>query len=511
MSTFYLDSKQQQQKIDNDSKDTQSSDHPKDHPQSLEHQTASTNQNTQRTTQSRQNSTSSLHSVDKSGHNSSTSSLDQQQQIYQPSSNSRSRVANLFTRMRKQDQTVNQSSGKKCLNCRELEDQIITLNDDLNALENEIYGNKEVIKVLNSQIESLTIEKETYQRVCNSLTIDNLQLSDLGDFVQKECELSECKNKIKKLEDQILKLNDDIQQLNKSSIKLKKDNKLLEDMLQIKDQSIQSLTNEIFNLEKGGGAQWGDASSARASSFSSYLTANSFPSSETYVKPQLPKLEENEREKLKDSVTAFQAQNQFLNREIIELNANKKDAEVKIQKLEWTVVEWEAKCACIQSKLLSLLKEINHNTEENEVESNENDEAKMKPERSKSIAQNESIKQLVQRLLDDDNSLDIPHSWRNSKGKKQNLKGIIDKSSSTTIIEYDELGFQNKITQDNNELDDLFDKDDDIAKKAFDEEEKKEWKAKWDSFISTISNSERLTRTNELKLLLRSGVPQDYR
>lgn len=46
----------------------------------------------------------------------------------------------------------------------ELEDQIITLQDDLQAYENEIYGNKEVIKVLQNQIEQIITEKDTYER-----------------------------------------------------------------------------------------------------------------------------------------------------------------------------------------------------------------------------------------------------------------------------------------------------------------------------------------------------------
>lgn len=95
-------------------------------------------------------------------------------------------------------------------------------------------------------------------------------------------------------------------------------------------------------------------------------------------------------------------------------------------------------------------------------------------------------------------------SWRaNNKKKKENL-----------IIEYDELGFQNKLAQDS-EFDELFVTNNNYNTQPDqlidDELEEKQWKQKWDSFISTISNAERLTRTTELKSLLRSGVPQEYR
>lgn len=215
-------------------------------------------------------------------------------------------------------------------------------------------------------------------------------------------------------------------------------------------------------------------------------------------------------------MTAFQAQNQFLNKEIIELNEIKKKSEIKMHRLEGTIIELEAKKACIQSKLLSLLKELNLQEEDEEdKEDNLNKDENKKLEKSKSIAQNESIKELVKRLLDDENSLDIPYSWRNPKNnfrdKKKSLKQLTN-SSTTTIVEYDELGFQNKITHENNEFDDLFGNFNDFKKEnSLDEQERLEWRKKWDDYISSISNNEQLQRTNELKLLLRSGVPQEYR
>lgn len=112
--------------------------------------------------------------------------------------------------------------------------------------------------------------------------------------------------------------------------------------------------------------------------------------------------------------------------------------------------------------------------------------------------------------MDDDNSLDIPNSWRNGKNKRSLLSELTN-SATTTIIEYDELGFQNKITRDSNEFDDLFNHNDFRKENSINELERIEWRQKWDTFISTISNNEQLTRTTELKLLLRSGVPQEYR
>lgn len=76
-----------------------------------------------------------------------------------------------------------------------------------------------------------------------------------------------------------------------------------------------------------------------------------------------------------------------------------------MQKLEWTIVEWEAKCCQIQSKLLSLLKEINSIDQEKEGQSEQNDISNdnqsdnQQDNEPKSIAHNETIKSIVQRLL----------------------------------------------------------------------------------------------------------------
>ena len=433
-----------------------------------------------------------------SNHNSSSNnSLDHQQlhsNVTPQQQQTKNRVlTNILTKIRKERRPSTKAElANKCVRCKELEDQMVTLQDDLQAFENEMYGNKEVIKVLQSQIEQTIAEKETYERLCKSLTIESNSLEDLA---QKECELSKCKIKLKQTEDQMTNLKGENEILKDKTIKLKGDIKLLEEMLQIKDQTVISLTNEIFDLEKGDNFLIANKAPA---SFHSYLSTSSFPSNESYIKPQLPKLDANEKEKLKDSVIAFQAQNQFLNREIIELSQSKRQYEVKMQKLEWAIIEWEAKCCQIQSKLLSLLKEINHFEQENE--NGEKSATADESEGVKSIAHNETIKALVQRLLDE-NSLDIPTSWkRDQKAKKVNI-----------VIEYDELGFQNKQAQDS-EFDDLFNNNTQPQQLSIEDElEEKQIRQRWDLFISTISNNERLTRTTELKLLLRSGIPQEYR
>ena len=66
------------------------------------------------------------------------------------------------------------------------------------------------------------------------------------------------------------------------------------------------------------------------------------------------------QEGLQDTVTAYEMQNKFLNREVLELNQLRQQAIDREQKLFLESSDWEAKFYQIQSKYLLLLNEL-HN------------------------------------------------------------------------------------------------------------------------------------------------------
>lgn len=227
-----------------------------------------------------------------SSHNSSTNSLDQ------TGASKNSRVGNLLSKIRKPTKST-KDQIKDCLKCNEFKDQIIILNDDNQAYKNEIYGNKEVIKVLQRQLEEITIEKESNEKIFKRLIEDKKESLDINELMKKECEIEQLKFKIKNLENELNNLKDENKKLKFNLNKLKEENNVLEEMLKVKDQTVMNLTNEIYGLEKG------EQSINRNTSFNSYLTVNSFPSNEIYVKPSLPNLDENEKEKLKGKKKLF--------------------------------------------------------------------------------------------------------------------------------------------------------------------------------------------------------------
>ena len=75
------------------------------------------------------------------------------------------------------------------------------------------------------------------------------------------------------------------------------------------------------------------------------------------------------QEGLQDTVTAYEMQNKFLNKEVLELNQLRQQAIDREQKLFLESSDWEAKFYQIQSKYLLLLNEL-HNPQVNTLSCN---------------------------------------------------------------------------------------------------------------------------------------------
>ncbi|XP_015794769.1 TBC1 domain family member 2B [Tetranychus urticae] len=371
----------------------------------------------------------------------------------------------------------NKSNG--CSQCSDYESSIVNLTDDLNAVENELEASREVIKVLQLQLEATVREKESLIEICKSHSITDQMLHTLA---QREKELTLTESRFRQSENKVEKLTAESQRLIKERDDAKEELNLMRELIHVKDQTVMSLTNKIYDLEKGRKDE----------------TANN-------ERSNIRKLEQDELESLKDSVNAYQLQNKCLNKEIIALNDIRKVLEKKQQELQLKCYDWEARCCQIHSKLLSLLKELKQTMEMSE-NSEENDPQQL-------ISSNQSIKTLVTRLLDE-NSLDIPLSW-----KPGNRKRSEEHTSSSADMDYDELGFSLKQSDCEIEFNDkLAVKSEALNKMKMKNEgsepavarQQFEWKYRWDYFIGNLGSNE-LQKSLELKVLLRTGVPQEYR
>ncbi|XP_074604411.1 TBC1 domain family member 2B-like [Brevipalpus obovatus] len=384
-------------------------------------------------------------------------------------------------------ESSNKTNSHGCNQCSEYESQIIDLNDDLKASKNEIEASREVIKVLQLQLEAAMKERESHTKVLQSHSISEAILDTLN---KKEKEVALYESKLKDAEVKIERLTNESQKVAQERDDLKEQLNLMMELIQVKDQTLMSLTNEIDDLEK-----------MKQDSMKSVLP-NHHNESEKSVDKAKESNVMDELESLKDSVIAYQMQNKCLNREIIELNETKGQLERKQQELQLKCYDWEAKCCQVHSKLLSLLKELNQTIEMSEMSG---------ISQTILISSNNSVKELVSRLFEE-SSLDIPLSWRPGNRKRSDPK-----EPSSSDGDYDELGFLIKQPDIEPELGENFPslKSDPIRKQPSlsDPDTTRyhfEWKVRWETFIANLKSNE-IQPSLDLKCLLRTGIPQEYR
>uniref|UniRef100_T1L606 dihydrolipoyllysine-residue (2-methylpropanoyl)transferase n=1 Tax=Tetranychus urticae TaxID=32264 RepID=T1L606_TETUR len=317
--------------------------------------------------------------------------------------------------------------------------------DAANVLTMKLEASREVIKVLQLQLEATVREKESLIEICKSHSITDQMLHTLA---QREKELTLTESRFRQSE---------------NKRRCKEELNLMRELIHVKDQTVMSLTNKIYDLEKGRKDE----------------TANN-------ERSNIRKLEQDELESLKDSVNAYQLQNKCLNKEIIALN-DIRSFRKKQQELQLNVMI--GKPAVVRYTVNSSYS------------------------RAQLISSNQSIKTLVTRLLDE-NSLDIPLSW-----KPGNRKRSEEHTSSSADMDYDELGFSLKQSDCEIEFNDkLAVKSEALNKMKMKNEgsepavarQQFEWKYRWDYFIGNLGSNE-LQKSLELKVLLRTGVPQEYR
>lgn len=172
-------------------------------------------------------------------------------------------------------------------------------------------------------------------------------------------------------------------------------------------------------------------------------------------------------EGLQDTVTAYEMQNKFLNKEVLELNQLRQQAIDREQKLFLESSDWEAKFYQIQSKYLLLLNEL-HN-----------------PQVMVSASRQEMVGHL--------------------------LKDIVESSEKPNLTSqnpaYDQFGFRQ---EDAAQAETLEEKGEQLRRLAQENLEEtisqltvKEVEAKWEGIVTTLGKAGHFTVTTDMKCLIR--------
>ncbi|XP_069694443.1 TBC1 domain family member 2B-like isoform X2 [Periplaneta americana] len=218
-------------------------------------------------------------------------------------------------------QCKSDSPTKDCTKCKQLSSQVLVLQEDLKATEDEYEASRQVIDILQAQVEVLTREKDTLLEA-NKRVLERGEKEILGILEEKEAALTS-------LEQQYRKLGIQEEQLEGQVERLQDDAVLYKELLQAKDKAIVDLTNQLHE---------------------SRMSAKECNTRGTQT--------DNVGESLGDALVACATQNKFLNEELLEVNQLLQESLHREDKLLVEASEWEARFYQIQSKYMLLLNEL---------------------------------------------------------------------------------------------------------------------------------------------------------
>lgn len=489
--------------------------------------------------------------------------------IHGTTMNNRSNTASNL--MRRHTATNNEISSlgvmAVCQRCQRFEVDLTNTSDSLSATDAELKASRQVISLLQRQLELFQVEKEGLEKLIISqadgdgfqqsddfkeivdtegkLKVDDNQLdlrtSDASrqspqdvqkrlsklirtQLYAKDEEIVKLKSSLKDSQNEKEQMNLQLHTLEDDLKKLKAEISLLRENLALRDQTIVSLSNEVFEQSHSGLQR-------RQSSAETFI--NHYSGSGRSEQKQLLKLNE--------TLDAYKKTNKLLTKNVIKLTDKCNDLERMEMESKSQAQELEARCCQIQSKLLSLLKEIEQSSKSIIQEGGDS--------QSTEFINSEPVKLLIKRLLED-KSLDIPLSWK--EGNKPRTRKRVDETcNSANKLECDELGFyivpsENKeqlpasdesspirrnqrthLKRGSSEATNLATVDETLEAEenmniirddeyyrlqSVDSVKSNEstWRLYWDEFIKDFDKTN-LSKSKEFKSLLRSGVPQDYR
>ena len=324
-----------------------------------------------------------------------------------------------------------------------------------------------MISVLQEAISIAQIEIHTRDEVIKSLSEQLKFVTDSNVVKSTEEELFEEREQyifqltrmVKKFQNEIDELKIEAREKDLRIEEFTEKEIILKEMINAKDNSIVDLTNQIDIIEKNIGEATEDIEVKR-------IISNITPNSKD--------LDYNQ---LKDTCDAVKAQNDFLNQEILEMTDISQSNAEGLKSTSAKLERQEAEFLKLKSRYLFLLNEFSS------------------PKRGDG---NEDIvsPDIIERLIDDaiDEKDDLTEITTNLKDKiadKYGFFDLFDKELSPVQVKDENITF---FPENDNEHMPL-----EVSVKV-----------KWENYLVSLGSTP-ITRTEELKLLVRQGIPHQYR
>lgn len=357
------------------------------------------------------------------------------------------------------DETVCQPGV--CFKCKQLQNEVCVLQEEQSSTEDELLAHREIIRLHQKEVDYLRRELQT--RFAETEQSEDGLHQMLKERDKHIVELEYCLTsaneekahafqKQRMLEEEVKSLKDQVT--------------MLQHMLQAKDEVIVKLTNDMYELEKNNN----DPHSSPK------------PSSPTIRKSVVFDTDTRELEKLRDMCSAYELQHKFLTKEILELNELRQRDNEQHKHLSMENAKLEAKYLQTKSKYLYLLQEMKQ------------------PVRDGESSSQTIISQLLTDAIQSDDDLDEHEHFLTSSGQEYDIYGFVKK--------YDfESGEFDPVTLEAQKLER---KSTEMSDKAKRQDEELSHQVKWENYMMAQAGKP-LMRSQELKAMVRSGVPHEYK
>ncbi|XP_054858212.1 TBC1 domain family member 2B [Eublepharis macularius] len=312
--------------------------------------------------------------------------------------------------------------------------------EELERLKKEVSSQKELVRLLQQTVRSSQYDKYFAGPLCDVGPKDNLELLHQKD------------RQILGLSNQLEKLNLEKDSLQQEMCGLSEQLAMLMETIQAKDEVIVKLSRELTECQDQSG-----------------------PSLSPTASPADKELQELDR--LNDSLQGYKTQNKFLNKEILELSALRRNAENRERDLVAKCTSLEAKLCQVESKYLILLQEM-----KTPVCSEEHS----------------PCHDVVAQLLEDALQVETSDQPEQTVFKPH------------LVSEYDIYGFQTVPEDDEEEKLVAKVRALDLKSLSLTENQEMSTGVKWENYLAGTVNRE-MVRCVELKNLIRAGIPHAHR
>ncbi|KAM5291459.1 TBC1 domain family member 2B isoform 1-T1 [Glossophaga mutica] len=324
--------------------------------------------------------------------------------------------------------------------------------EELERLQKDLRSQKELVRLLQQTVRSSQYDKYfASSRLCDGVPQDTLELLHQKDdqILGLASQLERCGLEKESLRQELRTLKGAVGELNEKL-------GMLMETIQAKDEVIMKLSRQLSECEDGAASPtWPPAS----------------PTAAPAGRDQL------ELDRLKDSLQGYKTQNKFLNKEILELSALRRNAERRERDLLAKYSSLEAKLCQIESKYLILLQEM-----QAPVCSEEQGPAR----------------DVIAQLLED--ALQV-------EGAEQPEQAFV---KPHLVSEYDIYGFRTVPEDDEEEKLVARVRALDLKSLHLTEAQEVSTGVKWENYFASTVNRE-MARSPELKSLIRAGIPHGHR